>query len=327
MPSNHLILCHPLLLLPSIFPSIRVFSNESAFCIRWPKYWSFSSSISPSNEYLQRKHMPNHRVVGFKYLKFFFKIYLFNFDCAGSRCIAFLQVAPGASPHCGAQVFTAPAVKGDVSLVSCWRAQALGVRTSVLQLPGSRALAWSFWQGLGSSTACGIFPDQGSATFIDRQLLTTDHQGSPISYNFHHQPHRSKPGGKKRSTFLTASASPLLSLLRKDNQLSIYFCTSFTKSKTNFKMRQARQSVQGILIHISFVQNLFCITTLISICKFKSLEGNTGKCRPSLGFSIFVVAWKPSALVKQILDYIPTCYLDYLDYIDYIQLWSHQSHN
>ena len=50
MPSNHLILCHPLLLLPSIFPSIRVFSNESALCIRWPKYWSFSFSISPSNE-------------------------------------------------------------------------------------------------------------------------------------------------------------------------------------------------------------------------------------------------------------------------------------
>jgi len=50
MPSNHLILCHPLLLLPSIFPSIRVFSNESALCIRWPKYWSFSFSICPSNE-------------------------------------------------------------------------------------------------------------------------------------------------------------------------------------------------------------------------------------------------------------------------------------
>ena len=50
MPSNHLILGHPLLLLPSIFPSIRVFSNESALCIRWPKYWSFSFSISPSNE-------------------------------------------------------------------------------------------------------------------------------------------------------------------------------------------------------------------------------------------------------------------------------------
>ena len=51
MPSNHLILCHPLLLLPSIFPSIRVFSNGSDLCIRWPKYWSFSFSISPSNEY------------------------------------------------------------------------------------------------------------------------------------------------------------------------------------------------------------------------------------------------------------------------------------
>ena len=51
MPSNHLVLCCPLLLLPSIFPSIRVFSNESALCIRWPNYWSFSFSISPSNEY------------------------------------------------------------------------------------------------------------------------------------------------------------------------------------------------------------------------------------------------------------------------------------
>ena len=51
MPSNHLILCHPLLLLPSIFPSIRVFSNESILRIRWPKYWRFSFSISPSNEY------------------------------------------------------------------------------------------------------------------------------------------------------------------------------------------------------------------------------------------------------------------------------------
>ena len=51
MPSNHLILCRPLLLLPSIFPSIRVFSNELAFRIRWPKYWSFSFNIGPSNEH------------------------------------------------------------------------------------------------------------------------------------------------------------------------------------------------------------------------------------------------------------------------------------
>ena len=51
MPSNHLILCRPLLLLPSIFPNIRVFSNESALCIRWPMYWSLSFNISPSNEH------------------------------------------------------------------------------------------------------------------------------------------------------------------------------------------------------------------------------------------------------------------------------------
>ena len=51
MPSNHLILCCPFLLPPSIFPSIRVFSNESVLCIRWPKYWSFSFSISPSKDY------------------------------------------------------------------------------------------------------------------------------------------------------------------------------------------------------------------------------------------------------------------------------------
>ena len=51
MPSNHLILCHPLLLPPLIFPSIRVFSSESILCIRWPNYWSFSFSISPCNEY------------------------------------------------------------------------------------------------------------------------------------------------------------------------------------------------------------------------------------------------------------------------------------
>ena len=53
IPSNHLLLCHPLLLLPSIFPSIRVFSNESALLIRWPKYWSFSFNISPSNEHTE----------------------------------------------------------------------------------------------------------------------------------------------------------------------------------------------------------------------------------------------------------------------------------
>ena len=56
MPSNHLILCHPFLLLSSIFPSIRVLSNESVLCIGWPKYWTFSLSISPSNEHPFKKH-------------------------------------------------------------------------------------------------------------------------------------------------------------------------------------------------------------------------------------------------------------------------------
>ena len=65
MPSNHLILCRPLLLLPSIFPTIRVFSNESTLPMRWPKYWGFSFSISPSNDYsglisfrMNRLHLP-----------------------------------------------------------------------------------------------------------------------------------------------------------------------------------------------------------------------------------------------------------------------------
>ena len=61
MPSNHLILCHPLLLLPSIFPNIRVFSNESALRIKWPKYWNFSFNVSPSNEYVI-KIMKAHRI-------------------------------------------------------------------------------------------------------------------------------------------------------------------------------------------------------------------------------------------------------------------------
>ena len=63
MPSNHLILCRPLLLLPSIFPSIRVFSNESALSIRWPKYWGFSFNISPTNEHPGRS-LPWDGLVG-----------------------------------------------------------------------------------------------------------------------------------------------------------------------------------------------------------------------------------------------------------------------
>ena len=67
MPSNHLILCHPLLLPPSNFPSITVFSNESALRIRWPKYWSFSFSISPLNEY--------SGLISFIFFYFIFKLY------------------------------------------------------------------------------------------------------------------------------------------------------------------------------------------------------------------------------------------------------------
>ena len=68
MPSNHLILCHPLLFLPSIFPSISVFSNELALRIKWPKYWSFNFSISPSNEY---SGLISFRIDWFKYTLFF----------------------------------------------------------------------------------------------------------------------------------------------------------------------------------------------------------------------------------------------------------------
>ena len=71
MPSNHLILCRPLLLLPSIFPNIRVFSNESVLRIRWPKYWSFSFNISPSNEHSGLLFLLN--------TKFYFAIYLNHF--------------------------------------------------------------------------------------------------------------------------------------------------------------------------------------------------------------------------------------------------------
>ena len=64
MPSNHLIVCHPLLLLPSIFPSIRVFSNEVALHISWSKYWSFTFSISPSNEFSVREWNEKRILVG-----------------------------------------------------------------------------------------------------------------------------------------------------------------------------------------------------------------------------------------------------------------------
>ena len=78
VPSNHLIICHPLLLLPSIFPNIRIFSSESALCIRWPKYWSFSFSISPSSEYSGL-------------IFFFFKINWFDLLAVQGTLKSFLQ--------------------------------------------------------------------------------------------------------------------------------------------------------------------------------------------------------------------------------------------
>ena len=81
MPSNRLILCRPLLLLPSIFPSIRVFSSELALHIRWPKYWSFSFSISPSNEYLG---LISFRIDWFDLLAVFYNLPLFR-TCTSVR--------------------------------------------------------------------------------------------------------------------------------------------------------------------------------------------------------------------------------------------------
>ena len=105
MSSNHLILCHPLLLPPSIFPSIRVFSKESVLCIRWPKYWSFSFSISPSKEYSGLKNIwqrswPAKSIV--YALWPFFKKKTFFADPAPGRCLLELSccchLSTGARP-------------------------------------------------------------------------------------------------------------------------------------------------------------------------------------------------------------------------------------
>ena len=89
MPSNHLILCHPLLLLLSIFPSVRVFSNESSLHIRWPKYWSFSYSISPSNEYSELISFRKIRDAWNNTLHYFW-----NFLAEGNCCISWCKI-PG----------------------------------------------------------------------------------------------------------------------------------------------------------------------------------------------------------------------------------------
>ena len=120
MPSNRLILCGPLLLLPSVFPNIRVFSNESALCIRWPKYWSFNFNISPSNEH------PG--------------LISFRMDwLVGSPC------SPRDSVH-------------KVLIKKCCRSPEEGARTSGKRTPrtASRNLIWSvFWKMNRNSAAGG----------------------------------------------------------------------------------------------------------------------------------------------------------------------------
>ena len=97
MPSNHLILCRPLLLLPSIFPSIRVFSNESVLHIRWPKHWSFSFSISPSNDPPPAR--PETNAVLIHYAPTLKKKKFSSLDCV---CLPSLNTASDTHPHCPA---------------------------------------------------------------------------------------------------------------------------------------------------------------------------------------------------------------------------------
>ena len=123
MPSNHLILCYPLLLLPSIFPSIRVFSNELVLCIRWPKYWSFSFSINPCNEYsvlisfrtdwlellaVQRtlkRCLQHHISFFFSFFKIYFNWRLVTLQYCGGFCHTFTWISHGCTcvPHPDAQ--------------------------------------------------------------------------------------------------------------------------------------------------------------------------------------------------------------------------------
>ena len=116
MPSNHLILCHPLLLPPSIIPSTRVFSNESVLHIRWPKYWSFSFSISPSNEYSglisSRKYFVYVLSWSFMTLCFIFASFIyfeFIFVCGVRECSNFIDLCScpaGPMLHAGKTVFS-----------------------------------------------------------------------------------------------------------------------------------------------------------------------------------------------------------------------------
>ena len=136
MPSNHLILCYPLLLLPSIFPSIRVFSNELVLCIRWPKYWSFSFSINPCTEYsvlisfrtdwlellaVQRtlkRCLQHHISFFFSFFKIYFNWRLVTLQYCGGFCHTFTWISHGCTcvPH--------PDVQHHISKASILRCSA-----------------------------------------------------------------------------------------------------------------------------------------------------------------------------------------------------------
>ena len=114
MPSNHLILCHPLLLLPSIFPSIRVFSNESDLCIRWPKHWTFKFSISPSNEY--------SGWISFRsdWLDLLVVQATLNISTNSSQVFPFLHISPALVISCLFGIDILPGVRWYLIVVSVW---------------------------------------------------------------------------------------------------------------------------------------------------------------------------------------------------------------
>ena len=201
MLSNHLILCHPLLLLPSIFPSIRVFSNELVLHIRWPKYWSFSFNISLSNEYsalvsfkmdwfdflavqgtlksLQHLQHHNLEASALPCSAFFMVLLSHPYMTTGKTIFTYLFVVV-LGLRCCAQVFSscskwvlllvAVPRTSHCNVFSCYKAQTLGTEASVVvahQLsscsvqPLERRLSSCDAHGLSCSPACGIFPDQG----------------------------------------------------------------------------------------------------------------------------------------------------------------------
>ena len=174
MLSNHLILCRPLLLLPTTFPSIRVFFNESSLCIKRPKYWSFSFSMSPSNEY--------SGLISFRMYWFVLPAVQGTFILKNNFMYLFLTVL---NLHC----------RAGFSLVAVRRSCSLGavrglliVVASLIAEHGSRYSGFSSWGSwvtdsvvkceLTCSTPCAIFPDQG----LNPCLLVWQVNSLPLSH-------------------------------------------------------------------------------------------------------------------------------------------------